>query len=132
MHRSVMAVAGVGAALLVPAAPAAAEEPAICHIAYQANGDTWSFNGKIVISNTGPVTLYGWTLRFSLPAGHTFGSGWEADFTVDGQDVTAYSLAYNSVVAPKKSVSVGFHASGSVKGPRPPEFRVNDHLCTAG
>jgi hypothetical protein len=130
MHRYLAAAAGLAAALLTPAAPAAAEEPAVCHVGYQTNGDSWSFNGQIVISNTGPTTLYGWTLKFSLPAGQVLRSGWEADFTVDGQDVTAHSLSYNSVVDPKKSVSVGFHAAGNVKGPRPAEFRINDHRCT--
>lgn len=132
MHRSLAMAAGLAAALLTPAAPAAAEAPAACHVGYQTNGDAWSFTGGILISNTGPVTLYGWTLKFSLPAGQTLRSGWEADFTVDGQDVTAYSLPYNSVVDPEESVSVGFHASGDVRGPRPAEFRINNHLCTAG
>lgn len=129
-HRSLAVAAGLGAVLLMPAAPAAADDPAVCHVDYQTNGDTWTFNGQIVISNTGQATLYGWTLRFALPAGQTLRSGWEATFSVDGQDVTAHSLPYNSVVAPKKSVSVGFHASGNVRGPRPAEFRINDHLCT--
>jgi hypothetical protein len=130
MHRSLAVAAGLAAALLTPAAPAAAADPAVCHVDYQTHGDSWTFTGKITIANTGPGTLYGWTLKFTLPAGQTFRNGWEADFTVDGQDVTGHSLEYNSVVKQKESVSVGFHAAGSVKGPRPAPFRINDYVCT--
>ena len=130
MHRCSAIAAGLAAALLTPAVPAAAADPAICHVGYRTYGDAWSFNGQLTITNTGPATLYGWTLKFSLPAGQLLRNGWEADFTVAGQDVTAYSLRYNGEVDPGESVSVGFHAAGDVKGPRPAEFRVNDHVCT--
>jgi hypothetical protein len=130
MHRSLALSTGLIAALLTPAVPAAAAEPAICHVGYRTHGDAWSFNGDIVITNTGPATLYGWTLKFSLPAGQLLRNGWEADFTVDGQDVTAESLDYNRVVARKNSVTVGFHAGGDLKHGRPAGFTVNDHPCT--
>jgi hypothetical protein len=130
MNRFLAVAAGLAAALLMPTTPAAAEDPAICHVNYRTHGDSWTFNGEIVITNTGPVTLYGWTLKFSLPAGQLLRNGWEATFTVDGQDVTAYSLKYNGEVDPGESVPVGFHASGDVRGPRPAEFRINDHRCT--
>ena len=132
MHRFLMAAAGLAAALLMPAAPAAAEEPAVCHIDYQMKGDSRAFNGQIVIANTGPDTLYGWTLKFSLPAGQVLRDGWEADFTVDGQNVTAQSRPHNSVVNPGGFAWVGFNASGDVMGPRPAAFRINDYLCTTG
>ncbi|RZU53582.1 cellulose binding domain-containing protein [Krasilnikovia cinnamomea] len=130
MHQLLGASAGLTAALLMPTQPATAEVPAVCHVAYERTGDSWSFDGKITITNTGPSTLYGWTLKFSLPVGQTFRSGWEADFHVNGQDITGYSRPYNSVVSRENSVQVGFHAAGSVRGPRPAEFRINDHVCT--
>lgn len=132
MHRSMAVVAGLAAALLTPSAPAAAADPAVCHVGYVTNGDSWSFNGQVTITNTSGLTLYGWTLRFALPAGQTLRSGWEATFTVTGQEVTAKSLAYNSDVLSGRSVGVGFHASGDVKGPYPAEFRINGNLCTTG
>ncbi|MET8151562.1 cellulose binding domain-containing protein [Actinoplanes sp. NPDC049668] len=131
-HRFLAVAAGLAAALLTPAAPAAARDSAVCHVGYQTSGDSSSFTGKITITNTGPATLFGWTLKFSLPAGQTFRLGWAADFKVDGQDVTGYSLRYNSEVDPQESVPVGFYAAGDAKGPRPAEFRVNGYLCTTG
>ncbi|GLW33657.1 hypothetical protein Areg01_65950 [Actinoplanes regularis] len=130
MNRFYAVTGALAAALLIPAAPAVAEEPAVCHVRYQTYGDSLNFTGDIVITNTGKATLYGWTLKFSLSAGHTFRNGWEAKFVVIGQDVTGYSLEHNGEVAPGKSVWVGFNASGDVKGPRPVEFRINDQLCT--
>lgn len=130
-HRSLALTAGVLAAVLVPAAPAAAADPAPCHIDYVTNGDAWSFNGQITITNTGKLTLYGWTLKFVMPTGQILRNGWEATFTIDGQSVTAKSLGYNSEVPPEKTAQVGFHATGDVKGPAPTEFRINDQLCTA-
>jgi Cellulose binding domain len=125
-------VAGLGAALLTPAAPATAAEPAICHVDYRTYGDAQAFSGLVVIANTSPVVLYSWTLNFSLPAGQALIGGWAADFAADGQEVTAQSLPYNSVVAPTKSVAVGFRATGDGRAARPAEFRVNDHVCTTG
>ncbi|GAA1616074.1 cellulose binding domain-containing protein [Actinoplanes couchii] len=130
IRRSVACVTVLTAALLTPSVPASAAATAGCDVSYVTNGDTWSFTGQITITNTGTAILYGWTLRFVLPAGQTLRSGWEATFTADGQSVTAKSLAYNSDVAPDKSVQVGFSAAGDVKGPRPPKFKVNDHVCT--
>nr|BFE72178.1 hypothetical protein GCM10020092_054790 [Actinoplanes digitatis] len=51
---------------------------------------------------------------------------------MDGQDVTGYSLKYNSEVNRGASVPVGFYAAGDAKGPRPAEFRINGYLCTTG
>jgi hypothetical protein len=130
MHQLLAAAAGLITALSLPAVPAAAEEPAVCHVAYQRYGDSRSFAGRITITNTGPDILYGWTLKFPLPAPQTFRTGWEADFTVDGADVTGLAQPHNSVVGPNGSVAVWIYASGDVNGPRPAEFRINDHRCT--
>lgn len=131
-HSSIAVAAGLAAALLMPVAPAMAADPAICKVGYQTNGDTRSFNGQIVITNTGPDILYGWTLKFPLPTGQTLVNGWEARFEAAGQDVTAHSLGYNSEVGKGESVNVGFHATGNAKGPRPAEFRVNGKVCATG
>ncbi|WP_045743601.1 MULTISPECIES: cellulose binding domain-containing protein [Actinoplanes] len=130
MRRFFTLAAGLSAALLGPAVPALAAEPASCHVGYLTYGDAVSFTGQVTITNTGTVILYGWTLRFALPVAQTFRNGWEATFTVDGQNVTGTSYEYNAKVEPGRSVQVGFNATGDVKGPRPAEFRINDSLCT--
>ena len=131
-HRSIAVAAGVAAALLMPVAPASAADDAVCNIGYKTYGDTKFLTAGIVITNTGPSTLYGWTLRFSLPAGQTFINGWEADFTVNGQEVTATSLNYNKDVKRGGSVPVGFNAYGNAAAPGPADFRVNNYVCTMG
>lgn len=131
-HRSVAAAAGLAAALLMPAAPALAEDAAICHVGYTTNGDSTNFTAKIVITNTSRYVINGWTLRFTLPPGQTFRTGWEARWEVAGQNITGHSLSYNSVVESERSVSVAFYATGSVNGPRPAQFSVNDYPCAGG
>ena len=131
-HRLLAVAAGLAAALLMPVAPAAAADDAICKVGYKTYGDTGFLTANITITNTGPSTLYGWTLRFSLPAGQTFINGWEAKFEADGQDVTATSLEYNKDVKTGGSVPVGFNAHGNAAAPGPAEFWVNGYLCTRG
>ena len=129
-HRSIAVAAGLAAALLMPVAPAAAAAGEVCNIGYVTNGDSRSFTAGIVITNIGPSTLYGWTLKFSLPAGQTFINGWEADFKAAGQDVTATALEYNKNVKEGGTVTVGFNARGNATAPGPAEFRVNNYVCT--
>lgn len=127
---SIAVAAGLAAALLLPAAPASAAADPACNITYKTYGDTWNFNGDIIITNTGQATLYGWTLKFTLPTEQRWINGWEARFTVDGQDVTGVSLPYNSEVARGVSKTVGFHGSGSARAPRPTGFTINDEVCS--
>lgn len=131
-HRSIAVAAGFAAALLMPVSPAAAADDAVCKVGYKTYGDTSFLTAYVTITNTGPSTLYGWTLKFSLPAGQTFINGWEADFKANGQDVTGTSLRYNSEVAKGGSVPVGFNAYGSSIAPGPAEFRVNNYVCAKG
>ncbi|MEV4218949.1 cellulase family glycosylhydrolase [Nonomuraea sp. NPDC049725] len=69
-------------------------------------GSQWG-NGYVVspVSVTG--TGSGWTVTFTLPAGHTIVGSWNAAVTVDGQKVTARNLGYNASLP----ASFGFQAS---------------------
>ena len=129
-HRSIAVAAGLAAALLMPVAPAAAAPTAVCDIGYKTYGGTGHLTADIIITNTGPSPLYGWTLKFSLPAGQTFISGWEADFEAKGQDVTGTAKEYNKDVARGGRVWLGFNAHGNAAAPGPANFWVNDQLCT--
>ncbi|MFI6483437.1 cellulose binding domain-containing protein [Nonomuraea sp. NPDC050663] len=65
----------------------------------------------VTVANPGTSTLNGWTVTFTLPAGHAVTGYWNAAVTVSGQTVTAKNLAYNGTVAPGQSTSFGFQAS---------------------
>ncbi|MER7503165.1 endo-1,4-beta-xylanase [Nonomuraea pusilla] len=72
-------------------------------------------NGYVVqpvtVTNTGSSALGGWTVTFTLPAGHAITGSWNAALTVSGQTVTARNLAYNGSLAPDASTTFGFQVS---------------------
>ena len=52
------------------------------------------------VTNTGTATINGWTVTFTLPAGHAIIGSWNAVLTVSGQTVTARNVSHNGTVAP--------------------------------
>jgi chitodextrinase len=62
-------------------------------------------------TNTGTSTINGWTVTFTLPAGHAITGMWGATLTTSGQTVTAHGLSYNSTLGPNQVGSWGFQAS---------------------
>ncbi|HEX4817099.1 MAG TPA: endo-1,4-beta-xylanase [Nonomuraea sp.] len=72
-------------------------------------------NGYVVqpvtVTNTGTATKNGWTVTFTLPAGHQLTGSWNASLSVSGQTVTATSMGYNANLAPNGSTTFGFQVS---------------------
>ncbi|MFI7637095.1 endo-1,4-beta-xylanase [Nonomuraea sp. NPDC049400] len=65
----------------------------------------------VTVTNTGTSSISGWTVTFTLPAGHTLTGSWNASLTVSGQTVTAKNLSYNGTLAPNAGTTFGFQAS---------------------
>jgi len=63
------------------------------------------------VTNTGTSTITGWTVTFTLPAGHTFTGSWNATLTTNGQTVTARGVSRNSTLAPGAAGEWGCQAS---------------------
>jgi endoglucanase len=74
----------------------------------------WS-NGYVIqpvrVTNTGTSSISGWTVTFTLPAGHTITGSWNATLTISGQSVTARGAGHNSALAPGGVGEWGFQAS---------------------
>jgi len=73
-------------------------------------------NGYVIqpltITNTGTATLNGWTVTFTLPAGHTLTGSWNGTVTTSGQTVTVKNVSYNGTLAPGASTTgFGFQVS---------------------
>lgn len=65
----------------------------------------------LTITNTSTSTITGWTVTFTLPAGHTLTGSWNATVTTSGQTVTARSMSFNGTLAPgAATTSLGFQA----------------------
>ncbi|MDI1465410.1 GDSL-type esterase/lipase family protein [Catellatospora sp. KI3] len=64
------------------------------------------------VTNTGTTGISGWTVTFTLPAGHTLTGSWNATVTVSGQTVTARGVAgQNAAVPAGAGTTWGFQAS---------------------
>ena len=66
---------------------------------------------QATVTNTGSSAITGWTVTFTLPAGHRITGHWNADISVSGQTVTARNVSYNGDLGPDASTSFGFQAS---------------------
>ncbi len=63
------------------------------------------------VTNTGTATINGWTVTFTLPAGHSIVGSWNTVLTVNGQTVTARNVSHNGTLAPGGSGTFGFQVS---------------------
>ncbi len=73
---------------------------------------TWNggFQGEVTVANPTTSAINGWTVRFTLPGGHTVTQTWGG--TASGS-VTVTPAPYNTTIAPSGSVTFGFIASGA-------------------
>jgi cellulase/cellobiase CelA1 len=85
---------------------------------------------QITVTNTGNSTINGWSLVFTLPAGQTITSGWNAGYTPASGTVTATNLSYNQVIAPGAAVGIGFQATHTGNSARPSAYALNGTACT--
>lgn len=59
----------------------------------------------------GGAAISGWTVTFTLPAGHSVTGSWNATLSVSGQTVTARNLGYNGNLGPGAGTNFGFQVS---------------------
>lgn len=62
----------------------------------------------VTVTNTGTSGITGWTVTFTLPAGHTIVGQWNATLTLAGQTVTARNANYNGNLGPNAGTTFGF------------------------
>jgi endo-1,4-beta-xylanase len=65
----------------------------------------------VTVTNTGTSAVTGWTVTFTLPAGHTLTGSWNAVLTTSGSTVTARNANYNGNLAPNASTTFGFQVA---------------------
>jgi poly(hydroxyalkanoate) depolymerase family esterase len=102
----------------------------ICQITYTTNAWNTGLVAGVTITNTGDATINGWSLGFGLPAGQTIQSGWNASYAPRSGQVTATNLAYNAVIPPNGSVTIGFQATHTGNPAEPTSFSLNGAACT--
>jgi mannan endo-1,4-beta-mannosidase len=64
-----------------------------------------------VTVTAGGSAISGWTVTFTMPAGHSVAGSWNASLSVSGQTVTARNLGYNGSLGPGANTTFGFQVS---------------------
>lgn len=113
-----------------PGDPGTPNGPAACKVAYSTSVWQGGFTADVTLTNTGSSPVNGWNLAFTLPAGQTITSVWNARISPSSGAVTAGNLAYNASLAPGDRVSFGFQASYNGSFAKPSAFRLNGASCT--
>jgi cellulase/cellobiase CelA1 len=94
-----------------------------CQVTYTIpNHWTGSFNGQVVVTNTGTTTINGWTVRWTFADGQQIVTPWGALISWDGGAVTAVNASWNGVLAPGASAWFGFlatdHGTNTIPSPK--------------
>ncbi len=110
--------------------PSPSASPTGCRVEYTTNDWDTGFTANVTITNTAAATIDSWRLEFDFPAGQQVVHGWSATWEQSGPRVVATNAAWNGVVAPGASVTVGFNGSHSGNNPPPDQFALNGHVCT--
>ncbi|MFI7679307.1 cellulose binding domain-containing protein [Actinophytocola sp. NPDC049390] len=105
-------------------------EPGACRVSDSVNAWNSGLTAEITITNTGTAAVNGWSLVFTLPAGQTITSGWNASYSPTSGQVTARNVAYNPGIPPGASVSIGFQAGHTGNTAEPTSFTLNGAPCT--
>jgi poly(3-hydroxybutyrate) depolymerase len=105
-------------------------EPGACKVSDKVNAWNNGLTSEITITNTGTTPVNGWSLVFTLPAGQTITSGWNADYAPRSGQVTAKNVTHNLGIAAGASVSIGFQATHTGNTGAPTSFTLNGASCT--
>ncbi|MEU2914953.1 cellulose binding domain-containing protein [Streptomyces massasporeus] len=113
-----------------PGRPGTPSGPTACKVAYSTSVWQGGFTADVTLTNTGSSPVNGWNLAFTLPAGQTITSAWNAGISPSSGAVKAGNLAHNAALAPGDRVSFGFQASYSGSFGKPSAFSLNGTSCT--
>ncbi|WP_084773734.1 extracellular catalytic domain type 1 short-chain-length polyhydroxyalkanoate depolymerase [Nonomuraea candida] len=110
--------------------PTVTPPPGDCRVTYTMNTWNTGYTAAVTVANTGGAQLTSWSLAFTLPAGQTITSAWNAAISPGSGQVTARNVAYNGTIAPGASASFGFQATHGGDTAKPSAFTLNGTPCT--
>ncbi|MBM7074960.1 extracellular catalytic domain type 1 short-chain-length polyhydroxyalkanoate depolymerase [Micromonospora humida] len=100
-----------------------------CRVGYTVNAWNTGLTTAITITTLNDTGVTGWSLAFTLPAGQTITSGWNATYSPTSGAVTATNVSYNGSIPPGGSVSIGFQANHTGNTSKPASFTLNGSPC---
>jgi endoglucanase len=123
--------AGTGTGSPSPTSTPTSSSPApACSAAYTVV-NSWSggFQAQIVLTDSGPAPIDGWTLTWTFPGDQRIGSLWNGTYTQSGEQVAAAAEPYNATIAPSGTVTIGFTGTFTASDSSPTTFMVNGTTC---
>ncbi|WP_432896792.1 extracellular catalytic domain type 1 short-chain-length polyhydroxyalkanoate depolymerase [Micromonospora matsumotoense] len=102
----------------------------LCRVEYTVNAWGTGLTTAIKITTYNDTGVVGWNLAFTLPAGQTITSGWNATYSPTSGAVTARNVSYNGTIGPGASVSIGFQANHTGDAGKPSSFTLNSSPCS--
>jgi poly(hydroxyalkanoate) depolymerase family esterase len=100
-----------------------------CRVTSTVNAWNTGLTASLTVTNTGSAAVNGWSLAFTLPAGQTITSGWNATYAPASGRVTATNASYNGTIPANGSISVGFQATHTGDAAKPSTFTLNGNAC---
>jgi hypothetical protein len=127
---TVSALLAAGGGVGVAVAATGPASPAGLTAAFSKDSDWGSgYQGRFTVSNPGAAARTGWRLEFTLPAGASLGSFWDANITRSGNTLVATDRGYNAAVAAGAATSFGIIVAGSGA---PTSCTINGAPCAGG
>ncbi|AGL18437.1 cellulose binding domain-containing protein [Actinoplanes sp. N902-109] len=103
-----------------------------CQVTYTPNQWQGGFSADVTVKNTGSSAINGWSLGFTLPAGQTITSSWNATLSGSSGALTARNVSFNGSIPAGGSQSFGFQGNYSGTYASPSSFTLNGTACTRG
>jgi cellulase/cellobiase CelA1 len=101
-----------------------------CRVTYAADSWGTGFVANVTVANTGSSALNGWTAGFTLPAGQSITSSWNATLSGSSGALTARNVSHNGSIPPGGTASFGFQGTYSGSFTSPSAFTLNGSACT--
>ena len=110
--------------------PAGPGGTSTCRVTSAVSAWNTGLTTSIAITNTGTTAVNGWTLAFTLAAGQTIASGWNAGYSPTSGTVTATNAGHNGTLAPGASATIGYQADHTGNATAPTGFALNGTACS--
>jgi endoglucanase len=122
---------GAGTGSPSPTSTPTSSGPALACSAVYTVVNSWpgGFQAQIVLTDTGPAPIDGWTVTWTFLGDQRISSLWDASYTQSGEQVTAAAEPYNAMIAPSGTVTVGFTGTFTASNSPPTTFVVNGTTC---
>jgi poly(hydroxyalkanoate) depolymerase family esterase len=106
--------------------------PGACKVTDAISAWNTGLTENLTVTNTGTTAVNGWKLAFTLAAGQTITSTWNATIAPTTGAVTATNLSYNAAIPPGGNTTLGFQANHTGNTAPPASFTLNGNPCTIG